>query len=52
MTSGGQHRISDTFAYHLARGTCPPANPFVARLQLDAMTDARARTVGRWRRMS
>jgi anti-sigma regulatory factor (Ser/Thr protein kinase) len=42
MTSDGDDRISDTYAYHLARGTWPPADAYVARLELDATPEAAA----------
>ena len=44
MTSGDHDRPNDGFAYHLARGTWPPANAYVARLELDATDGAGAAT--------
>jgi anti-sigma regulatory factor (Ser/Thr protein kinase) len=44
MTSRGNDRLSDTFAYHLARETWPPANAYIARLELDATPKAAAAT--------
>ena len=43
MTSA-KDRISDTFAYHLAQGTWPPATAYVARLEFDATDGAGAAT--------
>ena len=43
MTSAND-RISDTFAYHLAQGTWPPANAYIAQLEFDATHAAGAAT--------
>jgi anti-sigma regulatory factor (Ser/Thr protein kinase) len=44
MTSGDEDRSGDTFAYHLARASWPPANAYAARLELEATRAAGAAT--------
>jgi anti-sigma regulatory factor (Ser/Thr protein kinase) len=42
MTSGDHDLPNDTFAYHLASGTWPPADAYVASLEFDANDGAGA----------